>query len=290
MNDDQLAKILSLWHFSENGVCSNISRDCVMAHLRRAVPECDCAKLFNSFIYDKSLKLNDSGDGYVLGAAMTERYRELQKRGLITTGYTRTTNLSLQQQWEHFRKLLDYYIDCARHNARKQEALFCSDYQKSFFMPLLHTVIGGWLKPLSEDTRTVDVEIPYNAADKGAMAIICGEAQTSGEDIYIGYPVEQFLDKAGKPHYSPICLLPVELLQPVHPSIDARIRIRIHLDDADINFSWLERGVRQNERQTIVNALQALPVSDAFKGCRAKLTVQTAFPSSSSRRFGVFRS
>lgn len=56
---------------------------------------------------------------------------------------------------------------------------------------------GGWRRALDAQTREIESEVPYHLDDQAAVDMLWGRACAGEDEIYIGYPIEQFVDRNG---------------------------------------------------------------------------------------------
>lgn len=157
--------------------------------------------------------------------------------------------------WASFRKLVGYYADCVKHQERSQQYLFAGDYGKKYFLPVLPY---GWLKELGENSETIKVK--KNKGNLVAINTILTR-KSYEEEVYIGYPMEAFHHK-GKTHYVPITLIPVDVIE----SDSVQLSLRLRLDEADINHSWLEYHVKKEDHKVLQDMLTRLHSDDEYTG------------------------
>lgn len=156
--------------------------------------------------------------------------------------------------WGTFRKLVGYYADCVRQQEKSQQYLFNGDYGKKYFLPVLPY---GWLKELGDQVE--EFSVPQSKDNNVAINTILTRREYE-DDVYIGYPIEAFY-KDGKTHYVPIALIPVDVRNDRN-----NLYITPRLDEADINHTWLEYHVANQNHQLLLDLLTRLHRDDKYQG------------------------
>lgn len=170
--------------------------------------------------------------------------------------------------WARFRRLLSYYIDCVTHQEKSQQNLYSDKEGKEFFLPAMP---HGWLPPLSDEaSKSHEINITISSREYVAFSnIIC--RQEDDEPIYIGYPIAMYRTKKKTLAYSPIGLIPVEIIKHSKTTLS----LRLLLDEVEINQTWLEyqfsQGAESQETQvkSFMRQIHALhnKEDDPCRGC-----------------------
>ena len=242
---------LSLWQLTDQGDSVPISHNRLCFELEALCPSVPGQQTLNRLRCENLIEVNCCGD-YVL------TLRGLRMRRTLPTvareepsGPQRTGH-----EWERFRKILSYYIDCIRLQERPQEYLFLEDFNRTFFVPVL---TPGWLKAPGTSSRQ---RIRISHAQLPAMRRLLTR-RDDDEEIYLGYPVSLFPLKSHPGSCcSPIGLIPVNILD----SSQTILEIELRLDEAEINQQYLDFNFSREKRSDIINTILRLHEHDEFRG------------------------
>lgn len=177
-------------------------------------------------------------DGFI--CTLPNGHRTLTKKGLAARkpldNQPKVAKKSHEKNWQVFRTLCAYYIDCLTQSEKQQERLFSNDVNIKWFIPTLPI---GWLSAKSFEITTQPKVEPALNRIKSRLA--------DEEEVYIGYPVHAFRCSDGQIGYTPIMLFPVDISYAGY-----KIEIKIRHDEVDINRTWLEYSIPREEHKNVM--------------------------------------
>ncbi|MBE3040821.1 MAG: hypothetical protein IMZ62_18645, partial [Chloroflexi bacterium] len=138
----------------------------------------------------------------------------------------------------HMRRLIAYYIDCARLDERPSSVLYGSDYNRSFISLPLH---APWWA--DRPNQLVQVRL---ALRKVQSDFAKNMARAQADDLFVGYPLF-VLPPAGDDRSAlvvPIFCIPAS----AEPS-ETELKVTLDFEDADVNAEWCQKQFRTNEER-----------------------------------------
>lgn len=246
-----IEKYLAIWQLNDKRQSVPIPHRQVCEELETLSPDVPGQETLNYLRCCNLVEVNSFGE-YLLTIKGICLRRNIPDR--IAPG--KSQNARNGKEWERFRKLLSYYLDCVHLQERTQEYLTASSLNREFFIPVLPR---DWLKSPGQDSR---VEILISQEQRPAMRKLLTR-QDDDEEIYLGYPVSAFSQKSSSGScYSPIGLIPVDILS----SSQTTLEIKLRPDEAEINQQWLEYSFPPQQRNSLINTILRLHAKDEFRG------------------------
>lgn len=169
----------------------------------------------------------------------------------------RPTIVRTGHEWDRFRKILSYYIDCIRQDGGGQDAFFENQRNRDFLEPVFAGI--EWLKPLGTK-RKIKIRI---GRDQLAAMMRIRARREDDEEICIGYPVSAFKFKDGTA-YSPLALIPVGIAE--EGTSGTEIELDIRNDEAELNLDGLQYAYSKREAEKIQAIAFRLHEGDANIG------------------------
>lgn len=241
---------LKIWHLSLQEGSVPLSHTKVLNELECLVPEHSGQELLNLLRTENLVSANIHGD-YVL------TQKGIFWRKQIPDVARVKVKKKTGHEWERFRKILGYYMDCVHCQEKSQHYLFENDLNQKYFVPILPF---GWLKGLGQ-TSEFKITIPSESRIAHRQLL---SRSDEDEDVYIGYPVTAFRTAASNGTcYSPVGLIPVDILD---TGSETTMSVRLRLDEAEINQQWLEYNLPRDDRNVFINSILQLHSHDEFRG------------------------
>lgn len=245
----EIEKFISIWHLTEKHTSIPLSHEKVCGELEALSPGRPGQVSLNILRFSNLVEVNCHGE-YVLTLRGVNLRRILPDHiQEVITPEKRTGH-----EWDRFRKILSYYIDCVHLQERTQNYLASTKINKDFFIPVFGT---RWLGDLGNN---VNLTIRCAENQRAAMQRLLTR-KDDDEEIYIGYPVEAFRGKSDT-FYTPIGLIPVDICDLSKTVLEINIRT----DEAEINQSYLEYEFPPEERNSIINTILRIHAHDEFCG------------------------
>lgn len=256
-----LVNSLSVWCLNSAGESIPMQHERVLLLLETLNPGSWGQDVLDSLLSEGWVKCTIYGSYELTAAGISER-RKLPESEILTTPREKPVSRDVAP-WETFRKLVNYYADCVKHQERSQQYLFAGDCGRKYIHPVLPY---GWLKELGE----ISDEISIEKRRKDIVAINTILTRRSyEEEVYIGYPLEAFFHKDNT-HFVPITLIPVDV------RVDAfRLYLKPRFDEASINHVWLEYHVNKEDQRVLMDMLTGMHPDDEFCGL---IDVKRALP------------
>ncbi len=146
--------------------------------------------------------------------------------------------------YDLLRKLIAYYIDCARYDERPSSTLYRDDYNRLFIPLVLRE--RWWIE---EQGQSVSLKIPVRAAQSDFMRIW---AKSHGEDFFIGYPI--FVIPPRRDGDDGL-IIPIFCIPAVLEQQETSLNVTPLFDEADVNGEWLQRHFQTSaERHEFLRA------------------------------------
>lgn len=247
---------VKIWGLLNGNKSNSLSHQTVLKAIENLLPTENAQEILN-ILHTEGLVTVDTSGNYIL-TSQGVKIRKLYPDNLDFSRPVPPQNKSIHN-WERFRQLLSYYIDCVHTQERSQQYLFESDVGIKFFKPT--AIDHNWLKSLNEKDDGL-IEILYHHK-KDALAIHPLTAKSDeDEEIYIGYPIEAFKDKKGNWCYTPIGLIPID----IEEITESSLKVKLRLDETEINQTWLDFSVREEIREKFINVSLNFHKEGEFKG------------------------
>lgn len=247
----EIEKLISIWHLIDKNTSMPLSHEKVCGELAAIYPERPGQASLNILRFSNLVEANCQGE-YILTLRGINLRRTIPDQIQEEIKQEKRTG----HEWDRFRKVLSYYIDCVHLQERTQNYLAATKINKEFFIP----VFGSrWLGDLGNEIKqTLRIADEQRAAMQRLLT-----RKDDDEEIYIGYPVAAFQGKSKQEtYYSPIGLIPVDICDSSRTTLDINIRI----DEAEINQSFIEFEFPPEERNAIMNTILRLHAHDEFRG------------------------
>jgi very-short-patch-repair endonuclease len=247
--------LLSTWKLTPDSKHSiPISHQKVCLELSALCPEAPGQEALNQLRFSNLVEVDIHGD-YILtprGLFLRRQIPDIPVKSVdpqpMRTGH----------EWDRFRKIVKYYIECVHLQEKKQEYLNQNDLNRKYFLPVFEY---GWLKPLGTHEQAQQTLL-ISEAQRPAMQRILAR-QDDDEEIYIGYPISAFCPSRNETLYTPVTLIPINILE----STQTTLRIEIRYEEAEINQQWLEFAFpNKEEHNEIVNTILRLHANDDYRG------------------------
>lgn len=245
---------VKIWGLLNGNKSNSLSHQAVLKAIENLLPTENSQEILN-ILHTEGLVTVDTSGNYIL-TSQGVKIRKLYPNNLDFSRPVPPQNKSIHN-WERFRQLLSYYIDCVHTQERSQQYLFESDVGIKFFKPT--AIDHNWLKSLNEKDDGL-IEILYH--HKKDALVIHPLTAKSDEEIYIGYPIEAFKDKKGNWCYTPIGLIPID----IEEITESSLKVKLRLDETEINQTWLDFSVREEIREKFINVSLNFHKEGEFKG------------------------
>ena len=251
---------MSLWQLTDRGDSVPIGHDRLCSELEALCPSAPGQQTLNMLRCEDLVEVNCQGD-YLL----TSRGLRMRRSLPTVMRPEPATPKRTGHEWDRFRKILSYYIDCVRLQEHPQEYLFSDDLNRKYFIPILPP---GWLKAPGTKSRQ---RVRVSRAQLPAMRRLLTR-RDDDEEIYLGYPVSIFQPKSHPGNCcSPIGLIPVDIVD----SSQTMLEIELRLDEAEINQQYLDYNFSHDRRNDVLNTILRLHERDEFRGV---IDLQQALP------------
>ena len=247
----EIEKLISIWHLTDKNTSMPLSHEKVCGELAAIYPERPGQASLNILRFSNLVEANCQGE-YILTLRGINLRRTIPDQVQEEIKQEKRTG----HEWDRFRKVLSYYIDCVHLQERTQNYLAATKINKEFFIP----VFGSrWLGDLGNEIKqTLRIADEQRAAMQRLLT-----RKDDDEEIYIGYPVAAFQGKSKQEtYYSPIGLIPVDICDSSRTTLDINIRT----DEAEINQSFIEFEFPPEERNAVINTILRLHAHDEFRG------------------------
>ena len=244
-------KYLAIWQLNDKLQSIPIPHRKVCEEFEAISPDISGQEILNFLRCSNLIEVNSRGE-YLLTFRGIQLRRNIPERIVAE----KPENVPTGKEWERFRKVLSYYLNCVHLQERTQEYLNEYDLNRNFWIPILPP---RWLKSPGQESR---VKITFSREQKPAAQKLLTR-QDDDEEIYLGYPVSAYILKSNSGIcYSPIGLIPVDVLS----SSATTLEINLRLEEAEINQQWLEFSFPQEQRNSIINHILRLHAKDEFRG------------------------
>ncbi len=254
---DSYKDFIKIWDLNNNNESYPLSHTKVLQQIELLHATGEPQEILNILYSEGFVSVNVLGQ-YILtsqGIAIRKLYPE---KTLDFPPNISVENKSIHN-WDRFRQLLSYYIDCVHTQERQQQYLFEQDNGFKFFKPL--SIEYNWLKSLNKQNENC-IEIRYHHRHHKLIVDALTSRLDDDEETFIGYPIEAFKDKNGKWCYTPIGLIPIDIEQ----KDDTSIKVKVRLDEAEVNQTWIEFSVPEEFKEKFINSVLGLHKQDAYKG------------------------
>lgn len=247
----EIEKLISIWHLTDKNISVPLSHEKACGELEAICPERPGQASLNILRFSNLVEANCQGE-YIL------TFRGINLRRTIPDQIQEEIKQEKRtgHEWDCFRKVLSYYIDCVHLQERSQNYLACAKINKEYFIP----VFGSrWLGNLGREIKqTLRIADDQRAAMQRLLT-----RKDDDEEIYIGYPVAAFQGKSKQEtYYTPIGLIPVDICD----SSKTTMEINIRTNEAEINQSFIEFEFPQEEQNAIIDTILRLHAHDEFRG------------------------
>jgi len=191
-----------------------------------------------------------------------------------------------ESEWQDFRRLLDYYIDCVRVSERAQDFIRSNERGMQWFIPALDRSWADFtVKKIVDSMNDAmegnasaheqirEIEIPVARSDSIASARLLA-SKGDPVQIFLGYPVVDIWRKSGDqkvPDFSPIFMIPVE----VEPTLLGKLRVRLNFSRTRVNYRWFEVATKSSFNEKDVDSRVFDEKTGFFKFDEAMLLVST---------------
>ena len=249
-----LSEYIKFWDLSTDKKSIPISHEALLAKLEILNPDRPGQETLNMLRADGLIVANIRGKYELTSKGL--KIRLLYPLNAVQPQIEKTP----PEEWSRFRKLLSYYIDCIHISEKSQQFLFPNQQYKDFFIPILPP---NWLKNLQDDWQNQTIKIPIPSNTQLAKLKLL-QRSDEDEEIYIGYPVHVIRFKKNEEErigYAPVALVPIDIIDYSEHNIDVKLR----LDEAEINQSWIEYSVSDDYREALLRGLYP-KTKDSYSG------------------------
>lgn len=247
---------VSIWTLINDKRSNSLSHGEVLKKIESSIQSGNPQEVLDILHTDGLVTLDNNGN-YIL-TSQGVKIRKLYPNTLDFSKPPETRNKSAHN-WDRFRQVLSYYIDCVHTQERTQEYLFESDIGIKFFKPI--AIDHNWLRPL-EDRNDDLVEIRYHHKKDAMVIPILNSKSDDDEEIYIGYPIEAFKDKNGNWCYTPVALIPIDIKE----YADSYLKVKLRLEETEINQRWLDFSVKEDIREKFIYSCLNFHKEGEFRG------------------------
>ena len=194
----EIKDYLKFWNESAEGNCMPLSNDELTNGIKTLTTEVVATK--NTLYYDGFIKCNIDGD-YIL----TEKGLKVWK----TINHKKEEKAKESYkggEWNSFRSLLSYYIECIKQEERPEHVFYTNDKNRNFFIP--ESFSSSWLRELNPENEIYELNIKFNQRNKNAIHRF---KSTYDEDdvLYLGYPILATKSTNGNILYYPVGVIPL---------------------------------------------------------------------------------
>lgn len=231
-------RYLSIWELQKNGEVSNtIAEDRLLHDLQAISPDIPSEETL-SFLQrvgivesfpGKGFRLSNFGIG--LRKIMPNASTEVPESIIHTPG-----------QWNDFRKLVAYYLDCITADGKRQICVSPHNLGKSFVIP---TLSQDWLVELDATAQTIThVFSPHELPFQYAVENLDNQDM----ELCLGYPIGILRRKDGSLNYLPVTIIPTEIVK----CSTKAIQFRLKYDECEINPLWLMELVSEEQQKPLL--------------------------------------
>jgi hypothetical protein len=193
-------KYLQLWNEDSTGLPIPKTPDELKNDIRQ-INTVDNANIIVSQLRNENyIKINSKGTYLLTPKGITEW------KDLPHTRMKPFTQNSTGKEWDNFRNLLSYYIECAKLSETPTHVFYGGKEDVDFFVPKSLPI--DWLKDLTLVNEESELNITYSKDNE----YIINQFKTNfNEDdaVYIGYPIIAYKSKNGNLIYYPVGVIPV---------------------------------------------------------------------------------
>ena len=246
----------SAWQLTSEGKSVPRSHAALMRSFQELAPELYPQDILDLLRCENLVEANSQGE-YVLTARGLFKRKNCEVAIIVQNTPQRTGH-----EWDRFRKLIGYYIDCVHLQEKSQNYLFQDKLHQKFMIPALPF---HWLNELDagKEEQTRQITIPVRKQDQIAFNTFLSRSDDD-EEVYIGYPVSAF-NNNGSTIYAPIGLIPVDV--DVKSCSDNELNFILRLDEVDISQDYYDYHVPKHERDEKINSILNLHKGDKLQGC-----------------------
>ena len=248
----KIEQMLAIWTLANDKTSVPKSYDAVCRELSSICPDQPAQECLDRLRLCNYVELNCQGEYILTRRGLHIRKTLPDKKELLIPKEVRTGH-----EWDRFRKILSYYIDCVHFQEKTQQYLHHDKLNREFFVPVLGV---NWLPELGEGAKK---QIIAFSREQQSAAQKLLTRKDDDEEVYIGYPVEAFRCRGTESIcYSPVGLIPVDITEATKTTMTLSLRI----EEAEINQSYIEYKFKEEERDAVLNTILSLHKNDEFRG------------------------
>lgn len=222
-----MTEYLGLFNVTDGGNCIDVPYDVIKARIEGYTLGVSGSDIVSQLVSDGYVEVSPTG-----GRILTEKGMAIYKP--FVPIIKEVTKKNDPRAWDRFRALCGYYKDCVHQSGRSYESLFVDQFNNRF-MALQVLEYDTWLNPSCEELTW---QIPNDASPALNLMVQMNQEEN---DVYIGYPLLGCTSAKGNHYYTPLFLIPVELIFRKHSKY-----LKIDYEGIDINRGWLEYSMNRS--------------------------------------------
>ena len=249
---------LKLWNESADEHCMPLSNRELNNGIKTISDEVYLIK--KQLRQDGYIKANVAGD-YELTEKSLVIWKTLNHKKEV-----KSKSFSTGHQWDSFRNLLTYYIECVKQEERPSHLFYPDNENKTYFLP--KSLSSSWLRELSIEREKYELNVTFDNNNRNAINHFKSKYDEDNV-IYLGYPILATKSKAGNLINYPVGLIPLNIKlesDDIIKSTSDTISFDVNCSEATINYALLDYYVPQERRKGFLYTLQHTHRKDDYVG------------------------